>query len=191
MSSLMPTYQTLPKLEWVPTKAFTSRHGIVPHILAFHRWSGGTLQSVERWFENPADDASAHFVYAGEIGPNKGRCAQQIRIADKAWTQAAWNPYCISIECADAMWLGQDWVGLARLARIGAFLCKTNNIKPWWRRGSALHMGDSGCVRHADLGFLGGAHPSCPTTDVVVWEHFINMLNAEYHRGQFRTTWAR
>lgn len=181
----------LPKLEWVPTKAFTSRHGETPRLIAQHRWGGGTLLGVESWFENPADDASSHLVYAGEIGKYAGRCAQMVKIADKAWTESGYNPVSISIESADAIWLGKDHAGLIRLARITGFLCVHYNIEPVWPTEIQIHSGRAGIVRHADLGALGGAHPRCPTTSHTTFSTFVDVVAAEVKHGGYRDHWTR
>ena len=178
-------------LEWVPTNAFSSRGGVRPSMVVVHRWSGGTLQGVESWFENPANNASSHLVYAGEVGPNAGRCAQMVRISDKAWTEAAFNPWGISIESADAIWIGDDYDGFERLARIVAWLCHHYGIPGNWVRHPDLHANPQGICRHGDLGTLGGGHTSCPTTDDSQWQQFVALVAGELRRGGFRPTWTR
>src|SRR5437868_2157250 len=108
----------LPELEWVPTRACSSRHGAKVRLVVLHRWGGGTLAGVEHWFENPSDRASAHVVYAGERGRDAGRSAQMVSWAEKAWTEAYYNAASVEIECADAIWIGGDAAGLHRVARM-------------------------------------------------------------------------
>lgn len=181
----------LPDLEFVPTRAYSSRGGIRPSLVVVHRWSGGTLQGVESWFENPADQASSHLVYAGEAGPNAGRCVQMVKIADKAWTQSGFNPWGISIESADAIWVGDDVDGFERLAHIVAWLCHHYNIPGTAVQHPDLHHSPSGVCRHGDLGAIGGGHTSCPTTDNVQWNHFMALVAGELRRGGFRPEWTR
>jgi N-acetyl-anhydromuramyl-L-alanine amidase AmpD len=181
----------LPDLEFVHTAAYSDRGGIRPSLVVVHRWGGGSLQGVEHWFENPADKASAHLVYAGEVGPNAGRCVQMVKVADKAWTEAAFNPWGISIESADAIWTGDDVDGFERLARIVAWLCHHYNISATWIQHPDLHQNPHGVCRHGDLGTLGGGHTSCPTTDPVQWQHFMALVAGEMRRGGFRPEWTR
>src|SRR5690348_10149466 len=92
----------LPDLEHHLTAASSPRYGTSISKVWVHRWGGGTFESVERWFDNPTHEASAHIVYAGETGPYKGRAAQMVPFSRKAWTEAVFNRSGISIESADA-----------------------------------------------------------------------------------------
>lgn len=178
---------TLPRLEHAMTGNSSSRLGAPIQKVWVHRWSGGTFTSVENWFRNPASQASAHFVYAGEIGPNKGRCAQMVPISRKAWTEAWYNRTGISIECADAIWLGKDPVGFARTARIVAYLLHEQGLPANYVHGVTL--GRKGFLRHADGGSLAGGHTQCPTTDMELWWQFVGRVKAEYQFAHFRRTW--
>src|SRR5438270_2066263 len=156
---------TLPNLEWVPTRAQSSRRGASVRLVVVHRWAGGSLQGVERWFENPSHEASSHLVYAGEEGPNAGRCAQMVPWSQKAWTEALYNAQSVEVECADAIWIGSDFKGLHRTARIVAFLLHKYGLPPVHVTGAAILHGRGGWCRHADLGAAGGGHTQCPSTD--------------------------
>lgn len=182
---------TLPRLEWQPSRAFSSRNGFRPQLVVVHRWGGGSLQGVESWFDNPSHQVSSHLVYAGEHGPNAGRCAQLVHLADKAWTEAAWNEHSVSIECADAVWVGDDEAGRLRVARIVAWLLHHLAAPPTWCYGRDLLTKGTGFCRHADLGVAGGGHLQCPTTDVELWLDFCESVLGEYLRGGFRSHWAR
>lgn len=185
----MDKVHTLPTLIHRPTTAYSSRHGVKPTVLAIHRWDGGTFESVVEMFINSPHDQngkSATFVYAGEIGPYAGKFAQQIPIAGKPWTQAGWNPHCISIECADAIFLGHDPEGFQRLARIIAGLCHYEGIRPRWISGAELIVNPNGFTRHHDLGVLGGNHPQCPTTDIRKWLTLTTLTHNEFLKGGFR-----
>jgi hypothetical protein len=153
-----------------------------------HRWGGGTFHGTESWFENPKSDASAHIVYAGEIGADKGRAAQMVRYSRKAWTEAAYNRTGVSIECGDALWLGHDPVGFARTARITAFLLKEFGLPANWRHG--VTFGRRGFSRHADGGAPAGGHTQCPTTDMELWWQFVGRVKGEAAYGHFRPEWG-
>lgn len=179
---------TLPKLTWMPTPAHSSRGGVAIEDVFLHRWGGGTLPGVESEFKNPANQASSTFVYAGEVGPFRGQCVQMVKLADKAWTEAAFNAEGVSIECADAIWLGHDPIGFARVARITGWLCKHLGLPPVWVRDPHTHA--KGVCRHADGGQDGGGHTACPTTDIHLWEQFIYRVKAEVKADGYRKAWA-
>lgn len=178
---------TLPTLERRLTANSSPRYGAPIQKVWVHRWAGGTFQGVENWFTNVNSDASAHIVYAGEIGPNKGRCAQMVPYGRKAWTEAFYNRTGLSIECADAIWLGKDPIGFARTARIVAFLLHDNKLPANWVHG--VTFGRKGFLRHADGGSLAGGHTQCPTTDMELWVQFVGRVKDEYAFGHFRKAW--
>ncbi len=178
---------TLPRLDHVMTGNSSPRYGAPRQKLWNHRWAGGSYPGVLQWFRNPNSDASAHFVYAGEIGHYKSKCAQMVTISRKAWTEAFYNRTGISIEAADAIWLGHDPVGFARLARINAFLLRQQKLPPNWVHGWTF--GRKGFLRHADGGQLAGGHTQCPTTDLELWKQFVGRVKGEYQFGHFREHW--
>ena len=163
-----------------------------------HRWGVAyrnmpeekqAFRGVLSEFQNPHNEASSHFVYPGSAIPNY--CAQMIPLSQKAWTEAAFNKTGVSIECADAIWLGQDAMGFAQLARMTAYLLHRFNLPPNWVRGVSVGVRRGFC-RHADGGMLGGGHPLCPTTDMELWWQFIGRVKAEHKRGEFtEKEWGR
>jgi hypothetical protein len=179
---------TLPKLEFHLTGNNSSRAGAPIQKVWVHRWAGGTFQGVENWFDNPQSQASSHIVYAGEVGKDKSRCVQMVKYSRKAWTEAAYNRTGLSVECADAIWLGKDPNGFARTARIVAFLLHHNGLPAKWVRGFTFTR--KGFLRHADgLGPAGG-HTQCPTTDMELWWQFVYRVKAECEYGRFRKVWG-
>jgi hypothetical protein len=179
----------LPELEHHLTAASSPRLGMRVNKVWVHRWGGGTFSGVERWFDNPTHQASAHVVYAGETGPFAGHCAQMVRWSRKAWTEAFFNRSGISIESADAIWLGRDPVGFARLARMTAYLLHHNGLPPRWISASFINLGKGFC-RHADGGALAGGHTQCPTTDLQLWRQFDWRVKKEHAHGGFRHHWG-
>lgn len=182
---------TLPHLEEELTRAQSSRRGHRPGVVFVHRWGGGSLAGVLAEFLNPANEASSHFVYAGELGHDAGRCVQMVPLAAKAWTEANYNPIGISIECADAIWLGKDPHGFARTARIVGWLLRHEGLPDRWLSASALAAGGRGFCRHADGGSAGGGHTACPTTDLELWHQFVERVRGELAHGGYRDVWAR
>lgn len=191
MTDLSLSPVVLPELEWRPTTACADRRGAQVRRVAVHRWGdkfsdepaeARTFEGVVRYFENRANGASSHLVYAGSIGgPN---CVQMVRWSDYAWTEAAFNPSSVEVESADLIWEGSDHAGAWQLARIVAYLLHAYSLPPVWSH-------DHGFCRHADLGAAGGGHTACPTTSIVQWRQFVSMVQREHARGGFRAKWGR
>lgn len=179
---------SLPELEWIAGNS-SSRLGLRPRKVWVHRWGGGSYGGVVSYFQRITSDASSHVVYAGEVGHDAGKAAQMVRWSRKAWTEAAYNKTGISIECADAIWLGHDPHGFARTARIVAFLLHDNGLPPNWVHGATF--GRRGFLRHADGGIRAGGHPLCPTTDLELWRQFVGRVKEEHVRGNFRKSWGK
>jgi hypothetical protein len=180
---------SLPQLSHFLAGNSSSRFGAPIQKVWVHRWGGGSFSGVESWFQNPRSDASAHLVYAGETGRDKGKCVQMVGYGRKAWTESFYNRTGVSIECADAMWLGKDPVGFARAARIVAFLLHDNGLPAHWVHGRRLPL--RGFLRHADGLARAGGHTSCPTTDMELWWQFVGRVKREYATGHFRRIWGR
>ena len=189
--STQPLLPILPQLDWVPTGAYGSRGGAEVVRVVVHRWGvnfttlveeAKSYLGVERWFENVANQVSAHVVFPGSAVPN--RAAQMVAWDEKAWAEADYNASSDEIECADAIWLGDDEKGMRQLARIVAFRLHVRGLP-------AVYSAERGFCRHADLGEAGGGHLECPTTDMTLWHAFVGLVQAEARRGGFRKTWGR
>jgi hypothetical protein len=141
-------------------------------------------------FRNVANEVSSTIVYAGEVGRDAGRCVQMVALADKAWTESAFNASGVSIESADAIWLGHDPHGFSRLARMTAWLLHHLELPATWVHQAAIASGHGHC-RHADGGAAAGGHTSCPTTDLALFGQFADLVRRELKRDQFRHEWAR
>lgn len=184
----------LPAITWTPTTAFSSRGGRKVETAFAHRWGVSDwrherIQGVINTFQNVANQASSHIVYAGEVGFDAGECVQMVRLADKAWTEGAFNSEGVSVELGDAMWLGADPEGFCVAARIFGWLLKHCDLNNQWVKDPHTH--NTGISRHGDGGVDGGGHTSCPTSDLELWGQFVARVKAEYKRGGYRTVWAR
>lgn len=181
----------LPKLGWKTTQAKGSRNGVHVVRVVLHRWGvaftnehaeASSYQGVMREFMNPANQASAHVVMPGSAVP--GQAMQMVRWSEKAWTEAAYNPSSVEIECADAIWLGHDPHGLAVTARMAAFLLHKYGLP-------AVHSTARGFCRHGDLGSAGGGHTVCPVpAGAHIWDVFTALVKHEAKRGGFRKEWG-
>lgn len=184
------TTNVLPEIIWTPTQAKGARHGAKVQRIVVHRWglkyvslaqTRRAYQGVINEFKDKSNEASSHFVFPGAAVPNE--ITQMIRYADYAWTQSAYNPTSMEIECADAMWLGKDPDGLEQCAHIVGFWLKHFKLPPVWSI-------NSGFCRHYDLGQKGGGH-SDPTTDLRKWKNFVSRVQFHYKKGGYRTKWGR
>lgn len=139
----------------------SSRNGAQPKLITIHSTEGANLpglvdlKGLGNWFDNPAAQASSHIGIDQEANS-----ARFVRDADKAWTQAYYNPWCLSIEN-----VGQanqtKWSDLLykENARWIAYWCHYHGIRCY--KGSVSSNGQilkSGVIRHSDLGNLGGGH---------------------------------
>jgi hypothetical protein len=185
---------TLPPLKQHLTTACGSRAGVHVEDLFMHRWgitaSGAeSIEGVIAEFMNPANEASSHIVYAGEVGKSAGRCVQMVPLAKRAWTEAADNSEGVSVECGDPMWLGHDPEGFARAARIAGWLLLHEHLPAAWvRHPHETHF--KGITRHADGGAADGGHTVCPTADLELFGQFVACVKAEMMHGGYRAIWA-
>jgi len=158
-----------------------------------HRWAVapqttkvGALSTyhavVNRMCESSAQ-VSAHIVYGGSL---VGEATQLVAWGRGAWACEAFNGCTDNIECADAIWTGQDPEGWKVAARIVAFRCHVRGIPPVW---STNPKRTPGVCRHYDLGAAGGGHTD-PTEDDKLWKRFMAQVAAEHKRGGFRKVWG-
>jgi hypothetical protein len=186
----------LPELEfrWTPAKGSRSSGSEIEDVF-LHRWGitafgKETIDGVIAEFMNPANQASAHVVYGGEVGTSAGRCVQMVHLRDRAWTEGADNAEGVSIECADPLWLGHDPAGFARAARIAGWLLRHEQLPAAWvRHLHTTHL--RGLTRHADGGAADGGHTVCPTGDLELWRQFVSRVKAELLHGGYRDSWLR
>lgn len=172
----------LPPLQWLASPNKSSRHGTTPDLLVLHETAGSFAGAVS-WLRNPASSASAHLVL-NEPGT---QCVQLVRLADKAWTQAAYNPRCVSLELANVTTKGYATDHQLRVAaRIFGWLLWQLGIPDRWARGGV----GPGVCRHLELGAAGGGHTQCGPSDTG-WQLFRHYLAHEVERGDYRRTWAR
>lgn len=148
----------------------------------WHETAGSYRGSVS-WLCNPVADASAHLV----IREDGLEATQLVPIAEKAWTQAAFNPRAIGVEHANVTAKGYATEHQLRVsARVFAFLCLREEIPPRWARGGH----GAGVCYHGELGAAGGGHTQCGPR-LEAWERFLEMLHDELASGGFRRTWTR
>lgn len=141
--------------------SYSSRRGLAPRMIVLHYtvspntpgW--GDVDGVTAYFARASTQASSNYVIDGE-----GHCNYIVREVDKAWTQAAANPFSVSIEQINT---GREKVyaapaGLARTARVVHDIAKRWGIPLRAGRVSGCQVAVSGVVDHHSLGACGGGH---------------------------------
>lgn len=172
----------LPPLDWLPSPNVSSRRGTVPNLIVLHE-TGGSYSGAVSWLRNPVSDASSHLV----LREDGLRAAQLVRLADKAWTQASYNPRGVSLELANTTAKGYATERQLQVAaRIFGWLCLHLHVPPKWARGG---VGPGVCM-HRELGAAGGGHTQCGPNDDG-WQRFLGYLHHEIERGDYRKAWAR
>ncbi len=78
---------------WDPSPNYSSRAGSPITHVVIHDTEGSFAGSVS-WLQNPASQASAHYIFRSADGFLK----QLVRESDKAWHVVCWNPWTIGIE---------------------------------------------------------------------------------------------
>jgi hypothetical protein len=158
---------------------YSSRNGVAPHAVILHYTVSRNITgwadnySVIGVFNTPAYQVSSNYVYDAE-----GHCAYIVRETDKAWTQAAANPFSISFEVIDT---GFERVylppkALAKLAMIISDVCNRWHIPV--RLGAFVNgkLTRYGIMDHELLGVAGGAHHDIsPRVRINRREHFDNV----------------
>jgi N-acetyl-anhydromuramyl-L-alanine amidase AmpD len=157
---------------------YSSRNGVAPHAVILHYT---VSRNITGWADNyaiigvfntPAYQVSSNYVYDAE-----GHCAYIVREPNKAWTQAAANPFSISFEVIDT---GFEKVylpakALAKLAMIISDVCYRWHIPVQLGAFVNGKLTRYGIMDHRMLGVAGGGHHDiAPRVRVNRREHFDN-----------------
>lgn len=141
---------------------FSSRRGAPILLFVFHytvsRDSGwaGVLGNV-KWFDSPAAQASSNYIVDRRIGA----CALVVAESQKAWAQAAYNPWAISVEVTANGHEGSYFPPGPGRQRIIALMHRAHHV--WkipyqYARVSGGRVLRTGFLEHRDLGAAGGGH---------------------------------
>ena len=140
---------------------YSTRRGVRPRLWVIHytvspnRPGIGDVNAVTNLFNRPAFAASSNYVIDRE-----GHCRYIVRESDKAWTQAAANPFAISVEIINSGREGTLISGPG-LRKVGQVI--SDSARRWQiplRRGGVSGCAPSrpGIVTHGMLGACGGGH---------------------------------
>jgi ABC-type cobalt transport system substrate-binding protein len=153
----------------------SSRNGtriarVVLHTTEGHNRPGvSDLTGLASFFDNA--QASSHLGIDAE-----GNCIRMVPDAEKAWTQAAYNPGSLSIEQVGfASTSRKEWIQGYHLG-----LYRTAVALAHWHRKYpqiSLSHGLNGVCQHSNLGAAGGGHHDCgdgyPERYVALWARLV------------------
>jgi hypothetical protein len=145
---------------------YSSRNG-APILLGVIHWTGSAItpgwSGIDgnlKWFDTAAAQASSNYVT-----DSWGNCALAVAESQKAWTQAAFNPWSLSVEIVNP--------GVLPLFRAQAGFDRVVELLVGWHdrwdlplrraRVSGCKVLLSGILAHRDLGACGGGHPDVGT----------------------------
>jgi N-acetyl-anhydromuramyl-L-alanine amidase AmpD len=173
----------LPPIKWLPSPNFSARvPGTKIDLIVTHSCEG-TYEGAIGTFLGHDRQVSAHLV----LKEDGSEATQMVAIGQKAWHACAFNSRSIGLEMAGWEAKGIAAVEQGEAAAICAYLCHRYSIPVQWAQGGQ----GPGICRHFDLGRAGGGHVDW-TQDPHVWAAFLDMVEVEYHAGQWPTEpWGR
>jgi hypothetical protein len=175
----------LPHLRFVPTPAMSPRFGMPIRKVWLHRWApADEYENIVRYFQNPHNEASAHFVFPGSRR-SRTRSHRWCRVpASRGPRRRSTAPASRSSAATRSGWA---------TTRRGSRSLRVSRRSSSAPRGATGRMGKGRRVRSAPRVLpsrrrraLAGGHPLCPTTDYALWRQFLGRVQAETHRGEFR-----
>jgi hypothetical protein len=153
---------TVPGCRTLLVRNFSSRNGAPILLFVFHYtvsadsgWNG-VLANV-KWFDTAAASASSTYI----ADRRTGACALTVAETSKAWAQAAYNPWALSLEVTATGREGSYLPAGAGRQRVLALMHRAHAIYRLPYVHGAVAGGRvtrPGFVTHADLGQLGGGH---------------------------------
>lgn len=140
---------------------YSTRRGVKPRLWVIHytvspnRPGIGDVNAVVNLFNTPSFAASSNYVIDRE-----GNCKYIVRESDKAWTQAAANPFAISVEIINSGREGSliSGAGLRKLGQVISDSAKRWDIPLRVGAVNGCSVARSGIVTHEMLGTCGGGH---------------------------------
>lgn len=161
----MPVGRYKPHVKYIHyTRSCSTRHGAPIQLIVVHTTQGSNMKGIQdlkslgNWWDASYGTPQAS---SSTIGIDaEGYSARYVRDVEKAWTQAYYNPWCLSIENIGFA-EQKDWTKeqVQENARWIAHWCNKHDLRPY--KGQVTKDGiikKTGVVRHKDLGNLGGGH---------------------------------
>lgn len=138
----------------------SSRGGVKPRLIVLHstesdnRPGPDDLKALADYFAAPSTQASSHVLT--DADGNSARCVPD---SEKAWTQAYFNPWCLSVEqigrASQGAWAEEE---LRETARWLAKWSRDFDVPLVRGEVSGSTIARAGVVTHKQLGSLGGGH---------------------------------
>lgn len=150
-----------PGCRTLPVRNYSSRNG-APILIAVTHFTvstdngwAGVLGNV-RWFDSLAAQASSNYIIDRRIGA----CAYTVAESQKAWAQAGFNPWAVSVEVTARGTEGSlvTGPGKARLIQLYRHWHDAYGIPYRHGKVSGCRVVRTGFVIHKDLGACGGGH---------------------------------
>ncbi len=167
----------------------SSRRGTKPVLIVLHDTEGANvpnsardLEGLGNFFNRISTQASSH------IGVDEDGCsARYVLDAEKAWTQAYYNPWSLSIE--QIGFASDNWKGAKKrqqLEEVARWIARWHRVHGIpIRKGRVSQDGRvlrSGVVQHRELGSLGGDHH-----DVSLGYPMVEVLRLARRYAKFQT----
>lgn len=168
-----------PLLDTCYVRNFSSRNGAHPVLFVVHDTESpntpGSPQgrrAICSWFDNPSSQGSSNYTTDSD-----GNTTLMVRLTDKAWTQAWFNPWAISDELIGHM-SQTSWpdAQLRAAAQLAAHDMKLYGIPIQHGLVSGCTIVRPGILQHRDLGQCGGGHVDAGPHFPI--EHFIELVKA-------------
>jgi N-acetylmuramoyl-L-alanine amidase len=176
------------KRVWIASPNYSSRGGSGVRLVVVHTAEGTrSFRDLGNFFSRSAVQASSHVG----IDDERGTIGEYVKPANKAWTQAAYNPQCISSELCGApinsafpcgaRWTSDEWNRhpdmLANTADWIREECQRYGLPITKLSASQAQGSSKGVCGHIELGAGGGGHwdpgPNFP------WNRVIDMARGQ------------
>jgi N-acetylmuramoyl-L-alanine amidase len=154
--------------KWYPTGNYSSRGGSDVDQLTFHTSEGSDKgENLAGWIQNPASQVSYH---AAVDNYSPGVVFRFVDSDSKAWSQAAGNPFALSVcfctpSGAASGWSRDTWLAkpamLDNAAAIGRTFCDWYGIPMTPLNASQAQSGARGISQHVDGGSSWSNHHDC------------------------------
>lgn len=154
--------QNVPGCRTLPVRNYSSRNGAPILLFVFHftvstdsGWAG-VLGNV-RWFDSLAASASSTYIVDRRVGA----CALAVPEYLKAWAQAAYNPWALSLEVTARGTEGVYLPAGPGRQRVLYLMHRAHQVYKIPYEHGAVSGGRvirTGFVMHKDLGIAGGGH---------------------------------
>jgi hypothetical protein len=168
------------------TRCHSTRGGADTLLIVVHDTEGANVPGITdlvqlgKYWDSTYGTARASSSHVGV--DLEGNSARYVRDTEKAWTQAYYNPWSLSIEnigiAGKTNWSEKMYQENARWI---AYWCHNHGIRCY--KGAVTRDGriqKSGVVRHRDLGSLGGGHVDPP--DDFDLSHIMDMARSYLKR---------